>query len=71
MAMKPFVKIVKRGQKAAGVERAAEGGAQPQQQRQTPESSARTIKDTVTTWVREFQQRSRPDSRLAFNNLFK
>lgn len=72
MALKPFVRIIKRGQKVAAVEAvAAESASQQQQQRPTPESSARVIKNTVTTWVREFQQRSRPDSRLAFENLFK
>jgi hypothetical protein len=67
MAMKPFIRIVKRGQQSgAGLELAAQG-AQPT----TPESSARAIKATVSNWVREFQQRSQTDSKRAFNNLFK
>ncbi|MBD0327499.1 MAG: hypothetical protein ICV68_13765, partial [Pyrinomonadaceae bacterium] len=37
----------------------------------TEASSARVIKNTVSTWVKEFQQRSRTDSKRAFNNLFK
>jgi hypothetical protein len=65
MAMKPFIRIIKRGQQAA---QQAETGAQP---RPTAESSARDIKTTVSTWVKEFQQRSRTDSKRAFNNLFK
>jgi hypothetical protein len=66
MAMKPFVRIIKRGQKVAGSER-TEGSGQP---RATAESSARVVKNTVSNWVREFQQRSRTDSKRAFNNLF-
>lgn len=65
MAMKPFIRIIKRGQQAVAQ---AEGSAQP---RATVESSARDIKTTVSTWVKEFQQRSRTDSKRAFNNLFK
>jgi hypothetical protein len=68
MGMKPFVRIIKRGQKISASEEAV---AAMQQQRATPESSARAIKTTVSTWVREFQQRSHTDSKRAFNNLFK
>lgn len=67
MAMKPFVRIIKRGQNAAGLA-ATENAAE---QRPKPDSSARVIKTTVSTWVRDFQQRSKSDARLAFNNLFK
>jgi hypothetical protein len=67
MAMKPFIRIIKRGQKAAEVPQ-AEGSNPP---RATAESAARDIKTTVSDWVKEFQQRSRTDSKRAFNNLFK
>lgn len=66
MAMKPFVRIIKRGQKA-NMEATQSAAQQPK----TAESSARAIKDTVSNWVREFQQRSQTDSKRAFNNLFK
>lgn len=67
MAMKPFVRIIKRGQQIA----APEAALSNTERRATPESSVRDIKTTVSTWVREFQQRSRTDSKIAFNNLFK
>ena len=63
--MRPLVRIIKRGQKAAGMDSAE--APKPQ----TANSSARVIKTTVSTWVKEFQQRSQTDSRLAFNSLFK
>lgn len=66
MAMKPFVRIIKRGQRAG-----SEATESAVQQPKTAESSARVIKDTVSNWVREFQQRSQTDSKRAFNNLFK
>jgi hypothetical protein len=67
MGMKPFVRIIKRGQKISAPEAAASAAVH----RATPESSVRDIKTTVSTWVREFQQRSHIDSKRAFNNLFK
>jgi hypothetical protein len=63
--MKPLVRIIKRGQTAADVASAA--ARKPQ----AATSSARAIKTTVSTWVKEFQQRSQTDSRLAFQSLFK
>jgi hypothetical protein len=66
MAMKPFIRIIKHGQQAA---EQVERGAQPRVA--TAETSTRDIKTTVSTWVKEFQQRSRTDSKRAFNNLFK
>ncbi|HEY0405188.1 MAG TPA: hypothetical protein VGC89_05645 [Pyrinomonadaceae bacterium] len=66
MAMKPFVRIIKRGQKAADAETTAATPRQP-----APDSSARAIKTTVSNWVREFQQRGQSDAKRAFNNLFK
>jgi hypothetical protein len=67
MAMKPFIRIVKRGQQSgAGPEMAAQDA-----QARTADSSARAIKTTVSNWVKEFQQRSQTDSKRAFNNLFK
>jgi hypothetical protein len=70
MAMKPLVRIVKRGQQAAGLERAE--SAAPQNGAAAAVSSARAIKATVSTWVKEFQLKRGPsDSRRAFNNLFK
>lgn len=75
MAMKPLVRIIKRGQKIVEAERAVGGAAAAVAAtaagRVTAESSARDIKTTVSNWVREFQQRSRTDSKRAFNNLFK
>lgn len=68
MAVKPFIRIIKRGQQAVTSEPASSGA---QQQRTQPDFSARTIKTTVSTWVREFQQRSQVDAKRAFNNLFK
>lgn len=68
MAMKPFIRIIKRGQKAVETQPAESvAAARPT----TDASSARVIKNTVSTWVKEFQQRSRTDSKRAFNNLFK
>ena len=70
MAMKPLVRIIKGGPKASEPEeaqRAAVAGQQPT----TADSSPRAIKTTVSSWVREFQQRSQTDAKLAFNNLFK
>ncbi|MDX6696151.1 MAG: hypothetical protein QOF02_3754 [Blastocatellia bacterium] len=66
MAMKPFVRIIKRGQKDAQAETTANATAQP-----AADSSARVIKTTVSNWVREFQQRGQHDAKRAFNNLFK
>ncbi len=70
MAMKPFIRIIKRGQKMAEAERAESGAAAPAAA-MTAASSSRVIKDTVSTWVKEFQQRGRTDAKRAFNNLFK
>ena len=66
MAMKPFVRIIKRGQKANAAETVASAPQQP-----AADSSARAIKTTVSNWVREFQQRGHSDAKRAFNNLFK
>jgi hypothetical protein len=68
MAMKPFIRIIKRGQKAAETQQAESGATAA---RATDASSSRVIKNTVSTWVREFQQRGRTDAKRAFNNLFK
>lgn len=67
MAINPFVRIVKRGQQAAASAPAESAAPSPRTQ---PEVSALTIKATVSTWVREFQQRSQADAKLAFHNLF-
>jgi hypothetical protein len=70
MAMKPLVRIIKGGHKASEpveAQRAAEAVRQPT----AADSSPRAIKATVSSWVREFQQRSQTDAKLAFNNLFK
>lgn len=68
MASKSFIRIVKRGQQTATSEPTLSAA---QSQRAQPETAARTIKATVSTWVREFQQRSQVDAKRAFNNLFK
>ncbi len=68
MAMKPLVRIIKGGHKASELEEAQRAAAQ---QPTAADSSPRAIKATVSSWVREFQQRSQSDAKLAFNNLFK
>ncbi|HEX8494105.1 MAG TPA: hypothetical protein VF658_14760 [Pyrinomonadaceae bacterium] len=68
MAMKPLVRIIKGGHKAASL---GEKERATQQQPQTADSSRSAIKATVSNWVKEFQQRSQVDAKRAFNNLFK
>lgn len=67
MAMKPLVRIIKGGRKAAGLEVKESGTQQPP----AVDSSRNAIKATVSNWVREFQQRNQVDAKRAFNNLFK
>ena len=66
MAMKPLVRIIKGGRKAS-----VEGAQKATQQPEAADASPRAIKATVSNWVRDFQQRSQADAKLAFNNLFK
>ena len=68
MAMKPYIRIIKRGQKAVETQQAESCATAA---RATDASSSRVIKNTVSTWVKEFQQRGRTDAKRAFNNLFK
>lgn len=68
MAMKPFIRIIKGGHKAASLEKTESTAQQPPP---AADSSRNAIKATVSNWVREFQQRSQTDAKRAFNNLFK
>ncbi len=65
MATKPFVRIIKQGQKMADLKITESAVQRPQ----TTDSSARIVKATVSAWVKEFQQRRQTASSIAFNNF--
>jgi hypothetical protein len=67
MKAKPSVKVIKREERARQKESADAALASGE----TAGASAPDIGNTVTSWVREFRQRQREQSKTAFAKLFR
>jgi hypothetical protein len=64
--MKKAIKIIKKGQRAEATGTAKSAAPDSHSLRQT----TREVAGNVAAWVKEFQQRRRPDPRQSFTNLF-
>lgn len=63
MTAKPKIKVIKKGEVKLNEKK-------PVVERQSKQRQAREMVSTVSTWVNEFQQRKRVETRQAFENLF-
>jgi hypothetical protein len=66
LIMKKAIKIIKKEQRAAAPATAKSAAPESHSLRQT----TREVAGNVAAWVKEFQQRRRPDPRQSFTNLF-